>query len=151
MSASSLTTATVAWLYGRIAARVPARILVPLAFVLYAVTLVLVPRAGSVTSLVLPAVIFGTAQGINMPSIMTVLTASAPMAYRGAFMSINGMVLRAGQTLGPVLMGIAFAGFGVGGPFVLGAIIALAAAALLLVVLAVGARRQASPNDAAKS
>jgi predicted MFS family arabinose efflux permease len=37
------------------------------------------------------------------------------MEYRGAFMSLNSMVLRMGQTAGPVLAGVAFAQGGVNG------------------------------------
>jgi predicted MFS family arabinose efflux permease len=43
------------------------------------------------------------------------------LEYRGAFMSLNGMVLRLGQTLGPLLMGIIFGLWGVGATFYAGA------------------------------
>jgi ACDE family multidrug resistance protein len=67
----------------------------------------------------IPAMIFGFAQGINIPNIQTMLVNMAPANHRGAFMSINGMVLRIGQTLGPmgaglfyIIGGIQFAFFG---------------------------------------
>jgi len=50
--------------------------------------------------------IFGFAQGINIPNIQTMLVNMAPVQHRGAFMSINGMVLRIGQTLGPMFAGL---------------------------------------------
>ncbi len=41
-------------------------------------------------------------------------------------MSVNGMVLRMGQTAGPMVMGIAYTWWGIPGPFYAGAALALA-------------------------
>jgi MFS family permease len=40
---------------------------------------------------------------------MSLLAGLAPTEHRGIFMSVNGMVLRTGQTLGPVVMAGVFA------------------------------------------
>ena len=69
----------------------------------------------------IPAVIFGIAHGLNIPCYQTLLAGLAPMEYRGAFMSLNGMVLRLGQTLGPLLMGIIFSLWGIEATFYAGA------------------------------
>ncbi|NLG79233.1 MAG: MFS transporter [Firmicutes bacterium] len=50
-------------------------------------------------------------------------------------MSINGPALRLGQTLGPVLAGAAFGGWGTAGPSLVGVI--ASGAMLVLVLLAV--------------
>jgi len=40
---------------------------------------------------------------------MTLLAGLAPTEQRAIFMSVNGMVLRTGQTLGPIIMAGVFA------------------------------------------
>jgi MFS family permease len=72
---------------------------------------------------IIPACVFGMAQGLNIPSIQTMMAELAPMELRGAFMAINGAVLRIGQTLGPVVMGAAFAFGGLDGVFATAAVL----------------------------
>ena len=55
---------------------------------------------------------FGLAQGLNIPTVMTMLTTIAPMEQRGAFMAANGLLLRLAQTTAPLLMGGIYALFG---------------------------------------
>ena len=45
---------------------------------------------------------------MNLPIVQTLLARRAPLEYRAAFMSLNGMVLRLGQTLGPLIMGLVY-------------------------------------------
>ena len=75
--------------------------------------------------LFIPAVIFGLGHGVNFPSIQSLLAGMAPMKYRGAFMSLNGMVLRLGQTIGPLLMGFVFLMAGINATFYAGGFFAL--------------------------
>ncbi|MGQ9843218.1 MAG: MFS transporter [Spirochaetota bacterium] len=49
-------------------------------------------------------IIGGASNAINNPSLLSLLTAAAPAQYRGAIMSLNGMGLRIGQTIGPIMM-----------------------------------------------
>jgi ACDE family multidrug resistance protein len=70
------------------------------AFVLYAIALIVVAFTPSLPLLVLPAVLFGVTQGINLPNVFSLLNAHAPTENRGAFMATNGISLRAGQTIG---------------------------------------------------
>jgi predicted MFS family arabinose efflux permease len=62
---------------------------------------------------------------MNLPCIQTRLSGLAPINHRAAFMSINGMVLRLGQTLGPLTMGLAMALYGMNGAFFTGAGLAI--------------------------
>jgi predicted MFS family arabinose efflux permease len=71
---------------------------------------------------------------MTYPNIQTLLAALAPSENRGAFMSINGMVLRLGQTLGPVLMGIVLLGWGIQGVFYAGAVCSVAMSMLLVAI-----------------
>lgn len=52
----------------------------------------------------LAIIIGGASNAINNPSLLSLLTAAAPAQYRGAIMSLNGMGLRIGQTIGPMIM-----------------------------------------------
>ncbi len=130
MSAMSLTTALTASQVGRLTRRFSEAALIKAAFALYALALALIPLMPSLWLLPLPILLFGLAQGINMPSAQSLLAGLAPIAYRAAFMSVNGMVLRLGQTLGPLVMGLAFGLGGTNAPFFGGAVLALAMVAI---------------------
>jgi MFS family permease len=138
MSCASLTTALVSSQLGRLSLRFPQRRLIQAGFVLYAVSLAIVPSVQHVAWLAVPAVLYGFAQGINIPTIMDALASRAPMRYRAGFMSVNGMVLRTGQTLGPAIMGGAYAIGGHAGPFYAGSLLAAASLGLLLYALRSG-------------
>jgi MFS family permease len=101
----------------RVANRMSTRTMIVTAFLLYGLSAALLPLMPGLWLAILPACVFGMAQGLNVPSIQTMMAELAPMELRGAFMALNGMVLRIGQTLGPVLMGAAFAVWGMAGVF----------------------------------
>ncbi len=121
MSGSSLTTAITSSQLGNLVSRFSEKKLIVGAFVLYTLSLILVPLMTQIWMLILPIIIFGLAQGMNIPSIQTLLSSLAPIEYRAVFMSLNGMVLRLGQTLGPVLMGMIYITFGIDAAFYSGA------------------------------
>lgn len=127
MSSQSLATALVSSQLGRLTRRLPERALIRIAFVLYALALALVPLMPSLPLLVVPALLFGAGMGLNLPSLMTLLSGMAPLRHRGAVMSINGMVLRLGQTLGPLVAGAFYARGGLPAPFWGGASVGLLA------------------------
>jgi MFS family permease len=135
MSGQSLSTAIASSQLGRLARAFSEAALIKAGYFLYALALALVPLAPDVWTLLIPTIIFGVAIGINIPSIFSLLTGLAPMKHRAAFMSINGMVLRLGQTLGPILVGAIFAIWGIGGAFYAGAAMAIAMVIVLAIVL----------------
>jgi MFS family permease len=59
----------------------------------------------------------GTAEGLYWPSNHSLLGQLAPLEHRAGFLAINDMVLKVGQTLGPLLMGAVFGLWGIGGAF----------------------------------
>lgn len=133
MSGMSCTMALTAAQMGRLTKIYAKKTLIQAAFALYALSLLLIPFVPQLWLLLLPIALFGAAMGINVPCLQTMLAGLAPLEYRGAFMSVNGMILRLGQTLGPLLMGAVFAGYGINGVFHAGA------ACSLLMVLAIAA------------
>ena len=125
MSSSSLTTAFTSAQMGRLARQFSASGLLRSAYVFYFISLVTIPFVHSEWLMVLPAIFFGAAQGINIPNIQTLLVGMAPMKYRAAFMSLNGMVLRIGQTLGPIVVAVFYSFGGIRYAFWGGAMIAV--------------------------
>ena len=145
MAATSLATGMASWQLGRLAARFGERRLVVAGFVCYLLAIVGIPLAGSAWLLIFPLLLFGVANGINIPSIISILTGAASAQNRAALLSVHAMLLRLGQTLGPVLVGVAFKSLGLTAVFYTSA----ALAGAMLVVLAVAVRslgpRQATP------
>jgi predicted MFS family arabinose efflux permease len=105
MTVGSLATAVTAGALGTLSRRFTQTGLMITGFVLYAASFLIIPWLPGAGWVALPVALFGVAQGMNYPVVMSMLAAIAPTRHRGVFMSANGMVLRAGQTLGPLVMG----------------------------------------------
>jgi len=122
---SSITSAIVATQIGKLTWKYGSLFLLKTAFFLYIIFSILVPNIANMYILVIPIMIFGSAQALNIPSLLTTLAKLAPDNQRGAFMSLNGMVIRLGQTLGPMIIGIGYSIRGLSGAYYLGAFMAL--------------------------
>ncbi len=132
VASASFATALTSTQMGRLISYFSEKTLIRTSFVLYTVALFLVPLVPSVWLLLVPTVIFGVAQSLNIPNAFSLLNEAAPTENRGAFISINSTILRLGQTLGPVLMSVAAVPLGLGGAYFAGATLA---AAMFLVAL----------------
>lgn len=108
LSTSSLMTAITSASLGRILKYLENHHLIRLAAVLYTLIFLSLPWIDTLWVFLLPIICFGVAQGINIPSVLTLLTGSAPDSYRAAFLSVNWIVMRVGQSLGPYLLGIVY-------------------------------------------
>ena len=135
MFSMSITNALTASQLKRLSERFSVKTLLKVAFLFLALALFLVPFVNNLWMLLIPALIFGIGQGMNNPSNQTILAGIAPIEYRAAFMSINGMVLRIGQTLGPLFMGLMFTIGGINLVFFMGAFLALLMSTLLFLFL----------------
>jgi ACDE family multidrug resistance protein len=132
ISSMSITTAITSSQLGKLAKRYQEKTLLKIAYFLYALALVMVPFVPNLWILFIPTLIFGIGHGILVPMIQTLLAGFAPIDQRAAIMSLNGMVLRIGQTLGPLIIGVAYSLWGIGGTFLLGASLAIS---MLIVVM----------------
>lgn len=135
MSVSSIATGLTSSQLGRIARLSSERGLIGVACVLYAVALVSIPSVPSLWLFLIPTIILGVAMGISLPSLMALLADLAPMQQRGAVMSLNGMVLRLGQTLGPLIMGAVIVVWGTSGVFYVGAGFAMVMLAVVVLMI----------------
>ena len=125
MSGFSFSTAITSFQLGNLNRRIGSRNLLMMASVLYTIVLLIVPFISSLLLMVIPVLLYGVAQGINFPNIQARLAGLAPIENRAAFLSLNGMILRLGQTLGPVIMGVFYGWFGVESVFWAGAVMSV--------------------------
>lgn len=124
ISLSSITTAIVSAQVGKLSWKYGSLSLLKIAFVLYFIVTVLMPNIFDIYVIILPIVLFGTAQALNIPSLQTILAKLASDKHRGAFMSLNGMVIRLGQTLAPMIIGLGYSFDGLEGAYYLSAFVA---------------------------
>ncbi len=117
MSVASLSNAVTASQLGRIHRRLSMTTILKISFSVYALSMLLVPFMSNLWLLLVPAILSGMANGATLPSIQTSVAEIAPLEYRGAIMSLNNMMLRLGQTLGPPLIGIAYVYGGINATF----------------------------------
>jgi MFS family permease len=130
-SSMSLSNALLASQAGRLGRMYGERNVLRTSFILFALALVLIPLMPRLALLLLPTLVYGCAQGMNIPATQALLSDLAPEENRAVFMSLNGMVLRLGQTIGPLLMGWVFVTFGPEAPFYAGALLGVSLFAVL--------------------
>lgn len=104
-------------------------------FLLYMASMLILSVAGNWWIIILPLVLFGLGHGMLIPGIQTLLVGFAPLSERAGFMSINGMVLRIGQTFGPLFIGLFYAFGGIATAFIGGALVAVAMFVVSLIMI----------------
>lgn len=108
LSGSSFITAITSAQLGRLTNRFSEKSLITTSAVLYTLIFLMIPVVENIWYFILPIALFGVAQGMNIPSILNLLTGYAPKEFRAAFLSVNWMVMRVGQALGPYLLGLVY-------------------------------------------
>lgn len=112
LALSSIASGLVATQLGRLSAMVGPNRLIQGSLLMDACALALIPLAPAPWGVGAAALLFGAAQGLNQPALQMRLAELASDASRGVVLSLNGMVLRLGQAVGPLIMGTAL---GIGG------------------------------------
>lgn len=133
MPASSIASGVTAALLPAIGGRASRRVLLMLGFGCHAVALALLARAGTIWMLLGPMALFGIGMGLTVATTVGLLLDAAPRSHRGAVMALNGTAVRVGQSLGPMLAGVAYATGGYAAVFLSCSGLAVAAVAGLLV------------------
>ena len=124
VSSMSLTQSITASQLGKFSGKIDRFKLLTLSFVFYALALLIFIYISGYALLFIPAIIFGIGQGINVPNLQSILSDYVSTSHRAAYMSINRMISLAGQTAGPLLMGLAFIHGGFETVFITAAILA---------------------------
>lgn len=117
MTLGSLATAVTASRLGALSRFVSRESLLAWAFGLFAISFLIIPWLPGHWWMVVAVGIFGVAQGFNYPVVLSLLAGIAPEEQRAIFMSVNGMVIRIGQAVGPLVMAAVFAAGGMAGVF----------------------------------
>ncbi|MDX1591365.1 MAG: MFS transporter [Balneolaceae bacterium] len=117
LSGSSLVTAVTSAQLGKLTLRFSEKNLITAAAILYTVIFFMIPLIDNIWYFILPISLFGVAQGMNIPSILNLLTGYAPSDFRAAFLSVNWMVMRIGQALGPYVLGLVYLHISLEGTF----------------------------------
>lgn len=126
LSSISVAIAFTSSQLGRLARRFSEQTLVRASFVFYALALFIIPFISNLWLLLIPTTIFGIGLGIGFPSIQTILAQLAPKEYLATVISVNGTFFGLGQTLGPLLMGVAYGMGGISSVFYAGVCFAIA-------------------------
>jgi len=106
VASGSLTSAVASLLAFRIERWIGRRRMLVGGFLLFALAFATVPAVSSQKWLVAAFLLFGAAMGITVPLLQSIVTAIAPVEYRGLLVSFFGMMIRLGQTLGPPLLAL---------------------------------------------
>lgn len=125
MSGFSVVTALTSSQLKRINRLIKPRTQLKISAVLYMISMILISYSQYHWQLFFPILAFGIAHGMLIPGIQTLLVGFAPISERAGFMSINSMVLRIGQTIGPLTIAVFYTLGGTGMSFIGGAIVAL--------------------------
>lgn len=105
MSVMSLITAATSSQLGRINKLLSQKRILLGGSVFYFLSMLSLVFSHSWVQVVFSVVLFGFGHGLLIPSIQNMLVGFTTIKERGAFMSVSSMVLRVGQTLGPLVIG----------------------------------------------
>jgi len=108
MSLMSITTAIMASRLGYFSKKLKPKAIISLSSINYALALTVLSFANNYVMVITAIILFGVAHGLFIPTIQTLLAGFANKGERATIMSINSMVLRLGQSLGPITISIFF-------------------------------------------
>ncbi|MBW8325613.1 MAG: MFS transporter [Prolixibacteraceae bacterium] len=125
MSIMSLVTAATSSQLGRFNKRFQSKTILLFGAGFYFLSMLSLLVSQSWIQVVLSIMVFGLGHGLLIPSIQNLLVGFASIKERAAFMSVSSMVLRIGQTIGPLLIGVFYAIGSLQASFIAGAVVAL--------------------------
>jgi len=134
ISSLSIAAAVISGLLGKLTKYYGEKTYVKISFILYGVALLIIPFIPKLILYIIPLILFGIAQGINVPSTQALIADSSSIEQRAIFMSVNGMFIYLGQTVGPLLLGIIFGFWGLSALFIVGFILSIGMFALLSIL-----------------
>jgi MFS family permease len=125
VSSASLASGAVSLKLAPLTRRFGQRGLILSAVGMYVLSMGLAAVLPGVWWLLLPALLFGAGNGLNIPTVHSWIAREVERDVRAGVMSLNAMMLRGGQTLGPVLASAGYAAAGIEGAFAVGALASL--------------------------
>lgn len=135
LAVASVSSGLTATQLGQLSLIVSKERLIQGSLLINAFALLLIPLAPAPWGVGAASMLSGVAQGLNQPALQTRLTELASDASRGVILSLNGMVLRLGQAVGPLLLGGALVLGGLDAVFFAAAGVAVVVGGLALFLL----------------
>ena len=135
MSLMSVITAAVSSQLGKINRLMSLKLQLIVGSFAYLIAALLMMKANSYETLAISVIVFGLGHGVLIPTIQNMMVGFAAINERAAFMSLNSMVLRAGQTFGPLMVGLFYAFSGLNATFLSGAIMAFFMLVIIFAIL----------------
>jgi MFS transporter, ACDE family, multidrug resistance protein len=117
LSSMSVSIAVVASQLESLTRRISEITLIKLAFVIIAITLLIIPTIHNAWLLIVPSILFGVGEGLAILCSQTLLAGLAADDTRAGFMAVNATVQSLGQAVGPLMTGIYFGLWGMQGVF----------------------------------
>ncbi len=102
------------------------------AFLLYGIASILVIFFHQPWLLFISSSIYGIGHGVNIPTLVSLLSQSVPKEQLAGFMSLQRASSLLGQTSAPIIFAIFYRSFGIESTFVLGAVLASLAVVIIL-------------------
>jgi len=146
MSIMSLVTAATSSQLGRINKRFQSKTILLFGASFYFLSMLSLLISQSWIQVIVSVIVFGLGHGLLVPSIQNLLVGFASIKERAAFMSVNSMVLRIGQTVGPLLVGVFYAIGSLHASFMAGAVVAMTMFGVIAWMVKVS-----NPSDKGKS
>lgn len=106
IAAASFATAWFAPFAHRMERRMGARMMFIAGFVLFAVSFFSILGVSEKQWMLAPILVFGAAMGVTVPLLQSIVTGLAPHEHRGVLVSTLAMLIRLGQTVGPMLLAL---------------------------------------------
>ena len=131
IASSSLASGLAASLLPLLHRSLSSRALLASSCVLYATALCAIALIPKLWWLAAPIMVYGLAQGLNIPVVSTLLTGQVPEGQRAAIMAANAVRLRLGQNIGPALFGILAGRIGPAWAIASGTVLAIGMAVLI--------------------
>ncbi len=125
ISVMGLVTAIVSSQAGRLNRWFSPATVITGAFIIYAVSMGIIPMMPNLWLCLLPAIIFGIAHGVNLPNTLTMASQVTPLEHRAGFIAVQTTMILLGMTIAPLVMGLAFSLTNLTSTFLIGAVIAL--------------------------
>lgn len=135
MSLMSFVTATMSSQLGRLNRLIRTKCLLLFGAIFYFLSMILLIFADLWGLVAISAILFGLGHGLLIPSVQNLLVGFTSIKERAAFMSFNSMVLRIGQTTGPLLVGIFYLAGGLDGAFLAGSVVAVIMISTILLMV----------------
>lgn len=133
MAFSSIGAVLTASQLGKLYGRFSPRALLLFSQGLYVVSMGMLVNMTELAWTLLPILLFGMGQGMNIPNVQSQLLSASSATQRASVMAVNGMLLRLGQSLAPVSFSFIMGHMGIAWGFHAGTVLAVVLAFLALV------------------